>query len=220
MILEEKSLFGTAKHFKVNIERKKDSPLKFILSVLSYALFIFLLLVGAVLLYYVADMKIKQSRGEIPNPKFNAYVVLTGSMVPEILINDVVVTKRVENKELKVNDIITFVSSDPRFSGYVITHRIREVFVDPKTGEYSYQTKGDANNTVDITHAKGSNVLGKVILKIPKLGYLQQFLATQGGWIIVILVPCLAILSYDIVKLIKAIGKRQSASKKRLQVKI
>ena len=54
-----------------------------------------------------------------------------------------------------------------------------------------------------------SNIYGKVILKIPKLGYLQMFLASQGGWIIVILIPCLVVISYDIVKLIKNIrGKK------------
>ena len=153
-------------------------------------------------------------------PKYNAYVVLTGSMVPEILVNDVVVTKRVEEEKLKVGDIITFISTDERFNGLIITHRIKQVFVDPVTGEYSYETKGDANNTVDFTHAKGSNVLGKVVLKIPKLGYIQTFLATKGGWIFVILIPCLAVLSYDIMKLIKTIGKKGMSKKKRLNVKL
>ena len=219
-MVEEKSLFGTAKHFRVKIERKKEHPIKFMLNVLSYSLFIFLLLIGATLLVYVVDLKVKQSRGDMTTPKFNAYVVLTGSMVPEIMVNDVVVTKKVEAPKLKIGDIITFISSDKRFSGYIITHRIMQVFVDSTSGEYSYETKGDSNNTVDFTHAKDSNVIGKVILKIPKLGYLQQFLATKGGWIIVILVPCLAILSYDILKLIKAISKRTLANKNRLQVKI
>ena len=214
-----KSLFKTAKHFKVKVTRKKENPIKFIISVLSYALFILLLSIGATLLVYVVDMKIKESRGEIPNPKFNAYVVLTGSMIPEIMVNDVVVTKRVEEEELKVGDIITFISSDSRFAGITVTHRIRQIFVDPTTGEYSFETKGDNNNTADFTHAKGSNVLGKVILKVPKLGYIQYFLATKGGWIFIILIPCLAVLSYDIMKLIKAIGKRSMAKKNTINIK-
>jgi len=217
---ESKSLFKNAKHFRVKVTRKKENPIKFIFSVLSYALFILLLLIGATLLVYVVDMKIKESKGEVPNPKFNAYVVLTGSMIPEILVNDVVVTKKVNVEELKVGDIITFISSDNRFSGIIVTHRIKQIFIDPATGEYSFETKGDNNNTVDFTHAKGSNVLGKVVLKIPKLGYIQYFLATKGGWIFVILIPCLAILSYDIMKLIKAIGKKGMAKNNRLNVKV
>ena len=208
---KEKCLFGTARHYKVKINKKKENPIKFILSVLSYALFIFLLLIGAALLVYVVDIKIKEAKGLDPRPKYNAYVVLTGSMLPEIKINDVVVTKRVDNSELKIGDIITFISSDNRFKGLIITHRIRNVFTDPTTGEYSFETKGDNNNSPDLAHAKGDNILGEVILKIPKLGYIQQFLATKGGWIIAILVPCLAVLSYDIMKLIKMIGKRKKS---------
>ena len=53
------------------------------------------------------------------------------------------------------------------------------------------------------------NIYGKVILKIPKLGYLQEFLASDGGWIIVILIPCLTVISYDTVKLIKGLKRRK-----------
>lgn len=206
---KEKNLFGTAKHFKVKIKKEKNNPIKFIISVLSYALFILLFLIGAVLLVYVLNIKIKEAKGEPIEPTYNAYVVLTGSMIPEILINDVVVTKKRDVKELERGDIITFVSTDPRFSGMIITHRIKNIYVDAATGEYSYETQGDNNPSPDFTLTKGSNVLGEVILKIPKLGYIQQFLATKGGWIIVILIPCLTVLSYDILKLIKILTKRR-----------
>lgn len=211
MIKKEKSLFGTAKHFKVKIKRPKENPIKFIISVLSYAAFILLLLIGALLLVYVLDIKIKEAKGEKVTPTYNAYVVLTGSMIPEILVNDVVITKKRELRELEIGDVITFVSSDPRFAGIVITHRIKNVFVDSATGDYSFETQGDNNPSPDFTLTKGSNVLGEVIFKIPKLGYVQKLLANKGGWIIVILIPCLAVLSYDILKLVKTLTKRKNA---------
>jgi len=111
---------------------------------------------------------------------------------------------------LKRNDIITFISDDPRFSGIIITHRIKEIFVDSSNGDYLFETKGDNNPSPDFTLTKGRNVIGEVIFKIPKLGYIQQFLATKGGWIIAILIPCLTILSYDILKLIKALSKKKN----------
>lgn len=214
---EQKSLFGTAKHYKVKVKKAKENPIKFILSVLSYAVFILLLLIGATLLVYVVRTKIKEARGEPVNNEYNAYVVLTGSMLPTIDINDVVVTKFTEPGKLKVDDIITFQSTDSRFSGLIITHRIKNVYVDSATGKYSFETMGDNNPSPDFTLTKGEKVLGKVIFKIPKLGYIQKFLATKGGWIIVILIPCLAILSYDIVKLIKTIGKRAENKKMRIK---
>lgn len=211
-MIKEEHLFGTATHFKVKVKKAKESPIKFIISVLSYALFILLLLIGGVLLIYVLDIKVKEAKGIPYTPKYNAYVVLTGSMVPEILVNDVVVTKKKDVSELEREDIITFISSDSRFTGMIITHRIKNIFVDPTTGAYSFETKGDANPSPDFALTKGSNVLGEVILKIPKLGYIQQFLSSRGGWIIAILIPCLAVLSYDVLKLIKLLTKRKNAS--------
>ena len=206
---KEKHLFGTAKHFKVKVKKAKEPPLKFIVSVMSYAMFILLFLVGATLFVYVLDIKIKEAKGIQYTPEYNAYVVLTGSMIPEILINDVVVTKKEEAKSLETGDIITFISTDPRFTGMTITHRIINKYVDNVTGEYSFQTRGDNNPSPDAVLTRENKILGKVILKIPKLGYIQQFLATKGGWIIVILVPCLTVLSYDILKLVKVITNKK-----------
>lgn len=203
--------FGV-RHYKVNIEKEKIKPLKFITNVISYALFIWLLLIGLTLLIYVADIKIRAMKGDHTPPAYNAYVVLTGSMVPEILPGDVVVTKRRTAEELDIGDIITFLSSDSRLSGVIVTHRIKDKLKDTTTGKYTFQTKGDANNTVDFALAEEHNIIGEVIFKIPKVGYVQELLATRGGLIIFILIPCLAVLSYDIVKLVKRIGKKNKKS--------
>lgn len=201
------------KHYKVKVVKKKQSTLKFIISVLSYSLFVFLMLLGVALLLYVGDMKLRQMKGDNTPPKYSAFVVLTGSMLPEIRVNDVVVIKKTEASELEKGDIITFLSSDHRFEGITVTHRIVDIFYDEATGKYSFQTKGDNNNTVDYTLAEEDNLLGRVIFKIPLLGYLQEILATKGGWIIVILIPCLVIISYDIMKLFKLVGKKTKVIK-------
>ena len=206
-INEINNYFGV-RHYKVHVVKEKIKPLKFITSVISYAIFIWLLLIGVTLLVYVADIKIRAMKGDYSPPSYNAYVVLTGSMVPEIMPMDVVITKRRDAKDLEVGDIITFLSSDSRLSGVIVTHRIKEIFYDSTTGKYTFQTKGDANNTADFTLAEDYNIIGEVIFKIPKVGYIQEILASKGGLIIFIFIPCLAVLSYDVVKLIKKMGKK------------
>lgn len=209
--------FGV-RHYKVHVTKEKIKPLRFITSVISYAIFIWLLLVGLMLLAYVADIKIRAAKGDTSPPIYNAYVVLTGSMVPEIMPKDVVVTKKREAKDLEVGDIITFLSSDPRLSNIIVTHRIKAKYYDATTNKYTFQTKGDANNTADFTLAEDTNIIGEVIFKIPKIGYIQRILATKGGLIIVVLIPCLAILSYDIVKLGKNV--KNKVVKKKSEVSI
>ena len=200
-------IFGV-KHYNVKVLKKKENALKFIVSVMSYALFIWLLLIGGTLLLYVADIKIRAAKGDYTAPVFNAYVVLSGSMLPEIKIKDIVVTKKVSEDDLEIGDIVTFVSPDDRYGGISITHRIIDKYYDESIGSYTYRTKGDANNVADKSLVPSENILGRVILKIPKLGYLQDILASKGGLIIVVLIPCLVILSYDIMKILKKLGQR------------
>ena len=196
-------------NFNVKVVKKKEPLIKFILGVLSYAVFIWLLLIGITLLVYVLDIKIRAAKGDTSPPKYNAFVVLSGSMLPEIQVYDVVITKKVDAKSLKEGDVITFASSDTRFLNTIITHRIIKKNYDSKTGGYTFQTQGDNNNVADSALVQPNNIYGKVILKIPKLGYLQEFLASDGGWILVILLPCLIVISYDIVKLSKKLrGKK------------
>lgn len=201
------AVFGV-KHYNVKIIKEKENPVRYIISVLSYALFIFLLLIGITLVLYLADIKIRAAKGDYSAPVFNAYVVLSGSMLPEIQIKDVVVTKKVSEDKLDVNDIITFISPDERHGGISITHRIIDKYYDESIGSYTYRTKGDANNVADSVLVPNNNVLGKVILKIPKLGFIQEILSSKGGMIILILIPCLAILSYDIMKILRNIGRK------------
>ena len=209
-ILEENgmnNLFGV-KHYKVKIIKEKENLFRYIVSVVSYAIFIFLLLIGGTLLLYIADIKIRAAKGDYTAPVFNAYVVLSGSMLPTIKVKDIVVTKKIAEEELKVGDIITFISPDTRFGGISVTHRIIDKIYDESQGIYKYRTQGDANNVSDTVPVPNENILGKVILKIPKLGYLQDILASKGGLIILVLIPCLSILSYDIMKIFKKMGQK------------
>ena len=198
-----------SRHFNVKIVKKKEPLIKVFIGVISYAIFIWLLFIGITLLIYVLDIKIRAFKGDYSSPTYNAYVVLTGSMLPDIQVYDVVVTKKIDASDLKVGDVITFASADTRFLNTTITHRIIKKNYDAETKSYAFQTKGDNNNVADSALVPQNNIYGKVILKVPKLGYLQEFLASDGGWIIVILIPCLAVISYDIVKLAKGLKKKK-----------
>ena len=204
---EINNYFGV-RHFKVKVTKEKIKPLKFITNVISYTIFIWLLLIGAALLVYIADIKIRASKGDHTPPKYNAYVVLTGSMLPEIKPKDVVVTMKKPAEELEEGDIITFLSSDTRLSNIIVTHRIVEKKYDVASNKYKFRTKGDANNTEDFALAEEHNIIGEVVFRVPKIGYIQEILATRGGMIIIILIPSLAVLSYDIVRLGKNVSNK------------
>ena len=58
---------SNTKHFDVKVVPKKEPLSKFIIGVISYAFFIWLLLIGVALLVYVLDIKIRASKGDYRN---------------------------------------------------------------------------------------------------------------------------------------------------------
>lgn len=197
--------------------KEKDLSWRFIvhiiLKILSWALFVILLLVAIFLLYYYIANKIYVAKGSGHEPKFSIYTIATGSMVPNINPLDAVINMKVNNSsDLKVGDIITFISSSPASAGLTITHRIREITED-ENGNACFVTKGDANNIEDESCAKFQNIIGKVIIKIPGLGHIQKFLASGIGWLLFILIPALIIIARDIMKLTRLSAIKDNASK-------
>ena len=137
-------------------------------------------------------------------PLYGAYVIVSGSMEPLIKIKDAVLIKRVDtDKELKQGDVVTYRATDPSYYGVLITHRI--VDVKEENGKKIYVTKGDHNETVDRSPIELGQIMGKVVMRIPKIGYIKYFLVTSYGWILAIVVPSLFIIVMDIYKLVKNI---------------
>ena len=56
---------------------------------------------------------------------------------------------------------------------------------------------------MDPSIVEEDNIYGKVILKIPKLGVIRKFLMTSYGFMFGIVLPAVAIIVFDILKLFK-----------------
>ena len=190
--------------------------LNYMASILLYTILILLLLVGVLLILYVMDAKKNAENGEWKPPLFNAYIIVSQSMTPTIKVNDAIVTKRVSGEDIEVGDVVTYYSENPEYPGIMITHRVIEKNV--VDGEYYFVMKGDYNTVQDPLTVRESQIYGKVVMRIPKIGLIQQVLSTYAGWLFVIIVPALAVVAYDILKLFEKIKnhKRSEKRKKRL----
>ena len=97
---------------------------------------------------------------------YQTLVVGSNSMQPEISKGDVVLIRKIDledNEKLKKNDILAF-----RNGSKIIVHRVYKA-IEKNDGTY-YITKGDNNNQADQGVVEPNNVLGKVLLKIKKIG--------------------------------------------------
>ncbi len=172
----------------------------FIVTIIMNSIIVILVLIGILFLAYYIDVTKNANTGNWQPPLYGAYVIVSPSMEPIIHVQDAILIKRVD--DLKIGDVCTYLSKDPRWLGIKITHRIIGTDVDAN-GEKVYIFKGDANYSADTLPVYESQIYGKVIMKIPKIGYIQYFLSNAYGWIIAIVVPCVGIITFDIIKLIK-----------------
>jgi len=176
---------------------------------LSTAVIVILMLVGAFLLYYVVSAKIVSQKAGIV-PKISLYTIISGSMEPSINVFDIILDVRIDDPSLiKVGDVITFNSTSSISKGKIVTHRVMDI--KKVNDKYEFVTKGDNNLSADSDTAKEDNLIGKTVLKIPKLGYIQWFILSKIGWIILILLPALGIIVYDVMKLFNIMGVNENA---------
>lgn len=188
---------------------------KRISKIISSAIFVILIMLIILIIGYIIRIKYLASNNRLGEVKINFYTILTQSMYPTIEAGDIIITYKNDDNMYNTGDIITF-SSTGYSDDITITHRVTEIY--NVNGEYSYRTKGDNNNSEDMNIVNSEKVIGRVIFRIPKAGYIQQFLVTKTGWIVVVVLPCLGIIIYDIIKIFVLIFKKKS-NKKLVQTK-
>lgn len=176
---------------------------KFISTLISWTIFVLLLICAFFLVYYFIAIKRYETKGSGYEPKFSLYTIISPSMTPNINVYDVVVDLKVENPEdIKIGDVITFYSDLPGVKNGTVTHRVIAINKDAE-GNYNYRTKGDYNLVDDGVDVPFYKIVGKVSFRIPQLGRIQFFVASKLGWIMVVLIPALYVIVKDILKIIK-----------------
>lgn len=189
-----------------NKEKTEKGPVAKILSILCTICCVFL----ACILIINCTLIVKSYTNKDAVPDFAGYrpfIVMTGSMEPNIMSGDLIITKGIEPSDVKAGDVISFV--DPAGNGVtVVTHRVIEVLNE--NGALSFRTRGDANNTDDQDAVPESSVLGIYIAKLSGMGSAVMFMQTTTGLIICVIVPLILLVGYDILRR----GKQEKKQKK------
>lgn len=97
-------------------------------------------------------------------------IVASGSMHPALEIGDLVIVQGANATQIKENDIIVFDLIENNHTTRTV-HRIVSRQILPN-GTYLFTTKGDNNTSPDRTPVPENQVYGRVIYRIPLLGYL------------------------------------------------
>lgn len=152
-----------------------------------------------------------------PQVGWRVDTVYGGSMEPAIKLGSLAVIRPVEPQNVRVGDVITYRSGTE--SNTVTTHRVIEVL--PSDGSLMFRTKGDANEDPDAYIVPAENVVGRVWMSVPYVGYVMDFVKSPIGLGLLIGIPAALIIGIELRNIFRSIGdlrrKRENAMLDRLQ---
>ena len=128
---------------------------------------------------------------------YRIFRIETGSMVPNYLVGDVILVKAKDVNKIKVGDDVTYKGESGSVKGILVTHRV--IDIEENDGKRIFHTKGIANNVAD-PEIDGSQVIGKVIVKLNILTWLTKFINNKYIFYFFIIVPLTIWIFFNVIK--------------------
>lgn len=184
---------------------------------LQKALKVLNILVTAVLLLFVlasATLAISARRSHDALPTVAGHkllTVLSGSMEPAIRTGDVIVVRPVQSGQLaKEGDVITFFAKED--GSMLITHRVVGL-IKVNEQPVAYVTKGDNNDSQDLTPVPVDRVVGLYQWRIPFFGYIADFMRKPFGILLFVVLPGLLFIGGELKKIWRALEETEASTK-------
>jgi len=125
---------------------------------------------------------------------FGSLTVLSGSMEPALHVGDVVVEDRVPPLSVRVGDVVTF--RDPEDVNRLYTHRV--VSMSASAGSVAFVTRGDANTGVERWSIPEGGTVGRVVLRIPFVGYATNRAGSRLGKLAFLVLPAILLAVVEV----------------------
>lgn len=166
---------------------------KMIKSKLKLAVKVTLFALIAVMFFTVVYVMVCNFRGKVASiGGYSVMKVVTGSMEPSIHVDDYILIKKVDVSELKVGDVITFLSDDPQIKDMPNSHRITEINEDG-----TFTVKGDANPTEDVYKVRADRIIGRYVRKMRLFRFIGSFASSKKLLMILFILPTVCICIYE-----------------------
>ncbi|MDD2971685.1 MAG: signal peptidase I [Lachnospiraceae bacterium] len=150
--------------------------------------------------------------------------VVSDSMRPTIEDRTCIFVKKVAESDIKVGDIITFISEAPDIRGFYNTHRVDEIIRDNASGAKLFITKGDNKEYQDAYPVSYDQVIGRYAGQVPFGNLIFRgtvFLMDRNNYFVIVILPLmLCCLSY-MRQLFKALlGKEEQPQEETLEERL
>ena len=133
--------------------------------------------------------------------------IQTNSMYPEFEHGDLIISTKVDPEDLRPDDIITYWTV---INGEKVlnTHRIETIY--DGGGYLIFETKGDANTLVDPLTVHENNLVGQYRFKIKGFGKVFDYLQTDTGFLLVVVLPVFIFFIYHLVQFFRVLFEYQN----------
>ena len=180
----------------VNILHKNSKTLK-IWKTITLVFLNFLLLFSICSFYFLFLFPSKIEKDETRT----LYPIVSESMSPALKLYDIAIVKKKDIKEIKVGDIIAYVSNAKIANGMTLIHRVVDKKSDIESGEIYLEIKGDHNYVNDEGMVTSANLIGVLEKRIPFLGRLLPIKVLSGVIAFFNILVILSLLLLDFIQL-------------------
>lgn len=122
---------------------------------------------------------------------YRFFYIRSGSMEPAVKMGSLVVVQPLEAEDVRQGDVITYRSEN---GGSLTTHRVDHLTSGGEGLPFFY-TRGDANTIPDPQPVQPRQLVGRVALTVPYLGYLLGYIHTREGLAILFGLAVLIVVS-------------------------
>lgn len=140
---------------------------------------------------------------------FRIFNVATGSMEPQYMVGDILISKERDPKEIKVGDNIVYMGTVGEYNGRIITHKVIDITYD-ENGDCLYHTKGIAN-TVEDPVVTEKQLFGEVVHSNIVLAWICKIVTNRYGLYFFIMIP---IIIYAFTEFLKIQGEKVEQERK------
>ena len=123
------------------------------------------------------------------------FMVVSGSMVDEYNIGDILISKATDEEDINVGDNVTYLGKTGGVKGLIVTHKV--INKEKRDGNTYFVTKGIANEISD-PEISYDQIYGKVIYKTIVLSFLGKLMSRTISYYILFMIVAV-IISFEIV---------------------
>ena len=145
-----------------NDTRRKIDIAKKIIKIVFKILYHIFMLMCVLLIIIVVFQKISDSNRSIGG--YRIFRVVTGSMIPEYDIGEVVISKEMDPSKIEVGDDIVYLGKSGDYNGRIIMHKVVAIDKD-ESGNLNFHAKGINNSSIEDAEIKADQIYGVVKFK-------------------------------------------------------